>query len=476
MYDPAWDMPRANWMQQGSFEAAAIPPDGEPDSGTLVCLPPINQNWLPYILGCIDQMRNPSCWIVSDDDAMASTLSRVDHLKAMFGGRAGCAVPYEIRFDSGTCQLQSSTDGGGTWTEIDGWSGFEACLPPQTLVRLTDTCSLQESFDNGSTWDPVAGWLENFGLCVQDAVPIIGLPPNPGDQLPDQFACSIATYLANQIILQAMERAVTAIQDDLTLLSFGLNVLNIIPEFILVRLAADVFAIIYTAVQDGTLSEYEAAIADTTLWLNVSCAIFGAIRRDGRVTAGNFAALVASVTGITYDHGAVITAIVGFINKLGAVGLAQLSQGAGLLAGADCSTCSSYWCLAWGPTGYDLCNGDWVIADGYGVSCADGTLNYGVAGGTCYVVVNITFDTPQTLIFGAVTNTGFDHSGVDISALNYYDAAGTLLSDTSAAENTTTVENVSRVYVGYAQADGFHITALELHGLGVAPMRSSNCG
>jgi hypothetical protein len=174
-------------------------------------------------------------------------------------------------------------------------------------------------------------------------VPIIGLPPNPGDEAPDQFACSIASYIANEVILNAMSAAVTAITDDLTLLSFGASVLNLIPEFILVRLGYDAVAIIYTAVAEGTLSDYEDAVADGTLWNEVTCAIYLAIKDDGYITPGNFGSVVSNVAAIPYAHSDVIDAIVSYLNSLGATGLAQLSQRAGLVTGADCSACGG-WC------------------------------------------------------------------------------------------------------------------------------------
>lgn len=341
--DPAWDMPLVNWQQQGSFQIPEIPPAYEPDSEPLVCLPAINRYWLPYVMGALDQLRNPSSWLVADDSAMSETLYRVTKLREMIGVGAPC-MNLAIRYDPGSCQLQQSTDSGATWTEVDGWEGFNSCLPPQTVLRLTPECELQESFDTGTNWMNVTDWVANFGNCVQENGPIIGLPPNPGDQSPDQLACSIAAYLADQIILDSMGAAVTAIQDDLTLLSMANSILTIIPEFVLVRAFVDGVSIVYTAVAEGTLSDYEDAIADGTLWDKVTCAIYTAIVGDGYVNTSNFAAIVANISGISYAHSDVIDAIAAFVNSLGATGLAQLSQRAGLETGADCSGCGG-WCV-----------------------------------------------------------------------------------------------------------------------------------
>ena len=361
VYDPAWDMPRIGWRQQGSYEQGEIPPTSEPDGGTLICLPPINQDWLPFVLGCVDQMRNPSAWIVSDDDAMYAVLGRVDRLKQMLGGRARCFM-YELRFTS-ECVLQYSVDAGTTWADVDGWDmHYPVCNPPQTEVQMTPDCHLQQSFDGGTTWGNIETWDAYFPNCVRENTPIIGLPPNPGGQLPNQLACSIAGYIAQNVILEGLSQAVTAIQDDLTLLSFGANVLNLIPEFILVRLAYDAFAVVYADVQGGTLSDYEAALTDSTLWADVQCAVYNAIEADGYVTPANFGAIVANIAGITYSHADVITVIHDYVVALGATGLAQLSQRAGLETGVDCSACagSPGWCYTWDFT---ASAGPWVAAD-----------------------------------------------------------------------------------------------------------------
>lgn len=349
VYDPAWDMPRVNWQQQGSFENGVIPPSTDPDADTLVCLPPINQDWLPYVLGCLDQLRNPSTWLVPDDDTMYATLERVSRLRQMFGVRAECSM-YELRFTAG-CVLQSSVDGGTTWVDVPGWdTNYPICNPPQPETRLTADGVLQTSVDGGLTWTDITGWTANSCVIVDNCPVLIGPPPNPGDQSPDQLACSIAAYLSEQVIVTAMGKAVTAISTDLTLLQFGLDVLNVIPEFIIVGLAADAFSAIYVAVQEGTLSDFESALTDATLLAAMRCAIYDCIVTDGYVKPDNFACVLANVGSITYAHADVISAIVSYLTALGATGLAQLSQIAGLEVGADCSACAGAgWCYVWDP-------------------------------------------------------------------------------------------------------------------------------
>lgn len=346
-YDPAWDMPLRNWRQQGSFQQALTPLTSSPGDSPLVCLPAINQDWLPLVLGCLDQLVNPSTWSTTDDDQLNAAIEQGESLKQMFGLRGECPVPFELRVDD--CTLQSSVDGGASWVDITGWDAFLAgCIPQQTLIDFDSGCTLNQSLDGGMTYDAVPGWVDNFSDCVQKYVPIIGLPPNPGDKTPDQLACAIAKYLAEQVIIAAMGKAVTAISDDLTLLQFGLDVVNIIPEFVLVTLAADAFSAIYVAVQEGTLSDYEDALTDATLLSEMICAIYGCIEVAGYVKPSNFDCILSAVGAIAYSHSDVITAIVDYLTALGATSLAQLSQVAGLETGEDCTACA--WCYKWGQT------------------------------------------------------------------------------------------------------------------------------
>lgn len=477
--DPAFDMPFPAYQQRGSFVIPEVPPVVEPDDAPLICLPAINQYWLPFVMGALDQLRNPSSWIVADDDAMYDTLARVSKLREMIGIGVPC-VSYEIRFDGGTCQLQQSADGGTTWTEVDGWGDFAACLPPQTQVRMVDTCELQQSGDGGATWDAVPGWDDNFGPCVQDNVPIVGLPPNPNDQSPGQLACSIASYLANQVILEAMSAGVTAITDDLTLLSFANSLLTIIPEFVLVKLGVDAVSILYGAISEGTLSDYEDAIADGSLWLNVSCAIYNAIRTDGMVTPGNFAAIITAVGDISYAHSSVITAIVAYLSSLGPVGLAQLSQRAGLEVGADCTSCG--WCYVF----------DFTIDDG-GWSSYAGLSTYTpgvgwtqVPSGTGGVNCDITKDFGSSV---EITNYVMDYctsvfsGGADRSLQLNLAGAGVAfheLSDSAGCAQqgfnpNVTADNATIGMNSNTSATTIVIQKVELQGSGVNPFGSDNC-
>lgn len=460
VYDDAWDMPKVNWVQQGSFVIPEIPPSTEPDAEPLVCLPAINQYWMPYVMGALDQLRNSSSWLVADDDAMYVTLARVSKLREMIGVRAVC-MSYLIRFDGESCQLQQSTDGGTTWTEVDGWADFAACQPPQTQLQFTDGCELQESFNGGTAWEVVPGWVAHFGACVQDNVPIIGLPPNPGDQTPDQLACSIAEYLANNIILEGLQAATTAITDDLSLLAMADSILTIIPEFILVRAFVDGVSIVYTAVQEGTLSDFETALTDTTLWAEVTCAIYAAILADGYVTPGNCAAISANIHAIGYTPSDVQDAIDSYVSAIGCEGLAQLSQRAGLVVGATCVCGTGPWCSSWSVDFTDICNGEWTTPypNGYALvtTCGGGVFHSAsnLAGGE-FTVVDAVLPDVRT-----ITCVRVDYAGgfSDITSTEMYDDSDTLVFSTALVnwvdgDGPGPIANVKRIRIIRGSGDG----------------------
>lgn len=495
IYDPAWDMPRINWRPQGSFEIPEIPPVYEPDAEPLVCLPAINQYWLPFVMGALDQLRNPSSWLVADDDAMYNTLARVSKLREMLGVRVPC-MSLMIRFDGPSCELQQSTDGGTTWSEVDGWADFNACLPPQTLIDFDSGCTLNQSLDGGMTYEAVPGWIDNFSGCVQEYTPIIDLPPNPNDQLPNELACSIATFLANEVILNAMSAAVTNIQDDLTLLAFGASVLSIIPEFVLVRLGYDAISIIYTAVAEGTLSDFEDAIADGDLWLAVSCAIYDAIVGQGFVTPGNFAAIIANVEAVSYPHSDVIDAIVAYLNSLGATGLAQLSQRAGLEVGADCSSCAgATWCYTF-TDGNGHLEGQWSTLSGayvvarFGYSPTAGSYDPGQGwisdlfpgGGTRQALgIGTAFDrTWITNVNVAFRGGDSGNGGTRIVGINQYSLEATLSQSSGEIDQDVPIGNYCtsieiEVDTNIQPANSNFIHSVTITGLGVCPFGTPNC-
>jgi hypothetical protein len=327
-YDPAWDMPQLNWQQQGSYEGGSIPPITEPDAGTQVYLGPVAREWLQWVCGALDQLRNPSAWIVADDDAMYNTLRRVDTLLGLICGNGGNASPVLTRLEN--CVLQTSVDGGVTWTDVPGWA-------------------------------------DNFGACVRQNLPP-PIPPNPGDDIIDQHACNLAGYLAHEVIQYAMTQMVAGITGmDPPLVTIR-AILDFIPGAPLVLDdLTTAMSDLYNTITGGTLAHYAAASTDATLWAGMTCAIFGAIKSVGYVSAANFAAVGIAILGLSYTYPEVVSAVGFYWAKMGLTG-AQAVQTVGAIDDVDCSACGE-WCYK-----FDFTAGDQgaSVFPGYGGSYTAG--------------------------------------------------------------------------------------------------------
>jgi len=249
-----WDS--SPWAsQRPSFVQPVTPPSTAPCDPPLVCIS-VNQEWLPYILGALTQLAQPTTWDVADRATLEDVLGRVTDLLAC----VGTAVP------------------------------------------------------------------------CNSAIPPIG----PGGT---QQACNISGYLANMIIRQSLIYGINAIQQNQTTFGFGLAILRFIPGGINIAYYMLLgFQALYNAIEGGTLSDFQAAIDDPLLMGEIACAIYSAISASGQITAANFPTLVSNVGAVSYTHADVISAIVDYLNGLGASGLMVL-QVPGVLTTYDCSGC-----------------------------------------------------------------------------------------------------------------------------------------
>jgi hypothetical protein len=302
VYDPAWDMPQVNWQQQGSYEQGSIPPVIEPDAGTQVWLGPVAREWLPWICGSLDQLRNPSAWIVADDMAMYNTLRRVDTLLGLVCGNGGSEMPIMVRFQN--CVLQTSADGGVTWVDVPGWTA-------------------------------------NFANCVHDVLP--PPPPQIGPGPIQQYACNLAGYVATQVIQTALQAAVTDWNNGVRLFSQAVTLFHEIaaealPLTDLALLAGqDLFAWFAA----GTIGDLQSSSTDPLLWSDVTCAIYNAIKNDGQITDANYPQIVINVCAITYAHPVAVSAICSFVTRMGAINMRK-EQIAGAFDTVDCSHCANF--------------------------------------------------------------------------------------------------------------------------------------
>ena len=349
--------PTPGWQPASSFQQPVVPPDAEPDDtpAVSVCFA---QAWLPYVIGALMQLIQPTTWDTTDPTVLQTALERATALQEMFGTAEGC---MQIRWHDGNCSLQISTDNGATWTNVSGWPdpGPPDCLHP--MLRIDVGGNLQITYDGGTTWTTIDGWPPHT-------------PPNPGGTGVDQFACNIATHLAQDIIQGALVSAISSFDSSL---SAGLAVSSLVaiipglgPEYALAIDAA--VGIVYLIYNTGSIGDYRTASTSAVLAHDLQCAIYNAIKADGMVTAANYAAVVAAIAAIMYSPSDVQTAINDFITSLGLNGLLAAQRAGGIVAG-DCSLCTaSSVAIAFHQSGSGLA----TLASDVGLGSGDWTIGF----------------------------------------------------------------------------------------------------
>jgi len=442
--DPSFGVGWPNYSQTGSFFAPVSPPALGPFEGTLVALPCINYDWLRLLLGASDQLRNPSTWKNLTDAQMVVVLSQVEELQAQLSIAGPCVICPEM--------------------------------------RLQD-CILQISCDSGATWTDVSGWADNFGPCVQSAAIITTPPANPGDRTTDQMACSIAGYLTDQVITVAMQAAVDNINANRNLLQLGVDLALVIPEFVLVGLFVNAVADFYTFFSSMTVSDFENALVDASLFSQIRCAIYNAIATDGHLTSANFPTVLSNVCGISYSPSDVIDAICAFLTTAGFPYVNQLSQGAGLNPYDDCSDCASpgTWCYR-----FDFVSSaqGWDIIAG-----AFGTYNSGHGWQTSATGSSPAESLRVELVFPIVlriTNIVIDYNmgtvGDTSGGLRLRLAGSTVFSDSGMpatdgdhSYGVNLDQMADRIWVSIDSGTVSTVTAVALRGVGENPFGPNNC-
>lgn len=330
--------PTVGWLPSSSYVQPVAPPTVEPDAtpGVSVC---VSKTWLPYIIGSLNQLIQPTTWDTDDPAVLQTALERATKLQAMFGSAEGC---MQIRWHDGNCSLQISTDGGATWENVDGWPdpGPPDCLHPE--LRIDAGGNLQITYDGGTTWTTIDGWPPPT-------------PPNPSGAGTAQAACNVATHLAQDIIQGALASAVNSFDGSLSAAVAASSIIALIPGFgpevaLTIDAAVGIVYLIYTT---GSIGDYRAASTDPLLAHDLQCAIYNAISADGAVTASNYAAVVAAIAAIGYAPSDVQTAVNSFVTSLGLNGMLAAQQLGGLVAG-DCSGCITEGVAVFNGTDDDL--------------------------------------------------------------------------------------------------------------------------
>jgi len=344
--------PTPNWQPSSSFVQPVTPPGVEPDSapGVSVCF---SRAWLPYVIGAINQLIQPTTWATDDPDVRQTALERATALQAMFGAAEGC---MQIRWSGDDCAIQTSTDNGATWSDITDWNLAEvqACILTALSIRITGGL-LQWSIDGGTTWG------------TDGAIP----PPNPQGASTDQQACNIATWLAVEILSNSLGAMGTAITDGKNLFDAFESLILLVADLDpITAIAVNAATVLFNGVTSIGAATVSAAATDPVLQALLQCAIYDAIKADGFVTDANYPTIITNINAISYGTPTIIGLIndylegAGPIAGIGAAGLEGM-QFAGALYQGDCSSC--------GTAGANC----WVLNGTSSAATFTGTINFG---------------------------------------------------------------------------------------------------
>jgi len=257
-------------------------PDADPSFS--IC---INEQWIPYVLGAMQQLVLQATWDTQDTDELNLVQSRAMKLIAMF-------------------------------------SEYVMCCPcPQT--RTVDGVP-QFSF-NGTDWFSYPGIMNNPGLN--------GQPKWLPDDVPDgQDARCLAAENIVSFYAQATANFLTLLGADTQIGDFIAGVTTIVAAFIepVVILAwiVDFVAGLLTAGYEALVD----AASDTNLEL-LRCAIFCHIGSDGAISTGQFQAIKDELS--TSPGGAIGLYMTTWLDGLGPVGLMRQEK-LGIVS-ADCTDC-----------------------------------------------------------------------------------------------------------------------------------------
>ena len=184
--------------------------------------------------------------------------------------------------------------------------------------------------------------------CVGTAMPCVSAPPVLG-LTTSQRACNIAGYVANVVVKGSIQRAIDSINAGNTVIDYGILIISFIPDVgLVVPALAQGLKDLYATISGGSLTSYEDAAADETLWSKVTCAIYDAISADGQITDSNWPTVKSNVHAIAYASTDVQEAIDAYLSDMGAT-VAQTLQSTGALADYDCSSCGTG--VSTGPAG-----------------------------------------------------------------------------------------------------------------------------
>jgi len=479
--------PTEGWLPTSSYVEAVVPPDVEPGASPLVCLQ-VSSVWLPYVIGSLMQLVQPTTWDTTDPTVRQLALDRATALIEMFGTAGECTA-VEFRFTD-DCLLQYSVDGGTTWTTVPGWASFaptcftgpegpegpEGPAGPAPMFRM-DGCNLQYSADGGDTWTTVTGW----GSFTQDCIPP-GAPANPLDSDTNTLACSIAAYFATQVINAGIQHVVDEINDSKTLVQtvqslLGLGFLIDVP----IALGLELGTLAFNLIQTLNLTDLQAGLSDSGYFGDVMCAIFLAIQADGMITAANWASVQAAIDAVTAPNAATASAVSSYVDNMSANSAMYLQQQGPIYEG-DCSGCGT-WCYEWDFT---LSDGGWSHVSGRGSWVSGHGWESQLLSGQQQVYIYLPTSPIGVTAWGikytntgALTSDGVRWIWVDGSG-THIDPTGdtTIYTSPHVASNPASITGLTEADFNLASNSAgslITILAVQLQGNGANPFGTNNC-
>jgi hypothetical protein len=318
------------WAQQGSFVQPVPIPTAAIDDAPQVCVQ-VNVEWLPYVLGSLMQLVQPSSWIAPTQAALDDVLERATDLIGEIGNAVVCSCP---------------------------------------ILRLHD-CVLQISCDAGVTWTDATDWTADFQACVAANVspPV---PANPAGTTTGFRACNIAAYLAKQVLqaaaaAQAANRA--SVNDQNSLIHSLIN--DVFHGSPLITGIVDASYGLFVTSQSFPNTDLVTASTDAGLLLSLSEAIFGGSNGTGYVDAGNFATIATNIAAITYPSATWVPVMLANFWTHLTLATIQSMQSIGALTDADCSAFVTPVCIF---HDFSVSDQGWTAESGAG---AYGTAGFG---------------------------------------------------------------------------------------------------
>ncbi len=317
--DPTFGRPYRDFGPTSSFNEPVTAPLAGPFDPPYYQAPCINVDWYNLLLGAASQLENPATWRSFDNDAVVlAAVQAAQELRAGMGAKAACVNPIvDVTFGS---------------------------------------CSFTLHFADGSS-RKIVDWDGTIQKCVQGWIPPTP-PANPRGISGDQYACNLAGFLSTKLIEATMQQIASAFTSGQTVQQFLDATVPLFAVYLpLTAIASVAFGDFYAAAVTQALSEVQAAAADPTLWAEVTCTIFNAIRADGAVDASNFAAVGAALGAMSYSLGWVPIQLAAFWTNIGLPNWENAQQ-EGAFDDVDCSGCSGGWCHEWDFT---VSDGGWFL-------------------------------------------------------------------------------------------------------------------